>query len=222
MENKKRIDEMSNVELAQMIIQHPKMADAIMSVTDNLSELYDLVHDELIPDGQIYDDVDIRNNMQVKQALQSISGYLHNDLDFDDWEQYEEAMQDREETKKFFESLDDEIGYGSPPEQLRKFCEIHGYNLDEIYSAEALKKRYEYWGYDYDIDSNSVTEIVRGKQQENNAFLDWLEGKNDEQSPLQKRETELASLEAEEKTIAEAEALIEKQTEKEGQDIGEN
>lgn len=41
------------------------------------------------------------------------------------------------------------------------------------------------------------------------------------QSPLQQRESELASLEAEEKTILEAEALIDKQTEKEGQNIGE-
>lgn len=41
------------------------------------------------------------------------------------------------------------------------------------------------------------------------------------QSPLQQRESELASLEAEEKTISEAEALIDKQTEKEGQNIGE-
>lgn len=40
-------------------------------------------------------------------------------------------------------------------------------------------------------------------------------------SPLQQRESELASLEAEEKTISEAEALIDKQTEKEGQNIGE-
>ena len=40
-------------------------------------------------------------------------------------------------------------------------------------------------------------------------------------SPLQKREAELSSLEAEEQTISEAEALIGKQTEKEGQDIGE-
>ena len=38
---------------------------------------------------------------------------------------------------------------------------------------------------------------------------------------LQNREAELSSLEAEEKTISEAEALIGKQTEKEGQDIGE-
>ena len=39
---------------------------------------------------------------------------------------------------------------------------------------------------------------------------------------LSSRESELSSLEAEEKTITEAEALIEKQNEKEGQDIGEN
>ena len=38
---------------------------------------------------------------------------------------------------------------------------------------------------------------------------------------LSSKESELSSLEAEEKTISEAEALIDKQTEKEGQDIGE-
>lgn len=38
---------------------------------------------------------------------------------------------------------------------------------------------------------------------------------------LQQREEELSALEAEEKIISEAEALIDKQTEKEGQDIGE-
>ena len=40
-------------------------------------------------------------------------------------------------------------------------------------------------------------------------------------TPLQQRESELSSLEDEEKTISETEALIGKQTEKKGQDIGE-
>lgn len=40
-------------------------------------------------------------------------------------------------------------------------------------------------------------------------------------SYLQQRESELASLEAEEKTISESESLIDKQTEKKGQNIGE-
>ena len=44
-------------------------------------------------------------------------------------------------------------------------------------------------------------------------------GKDNEQSPLQQREAELESLEAEERTITEAEALIGQQ--KEGQDLGE-
>lgn len=43
----------------------------------------------------------------------------------------------------------------------------------------------------------------------------------EEKSPLQQREAELSSLEAEEKTISEAEALINKQNQKEGYDIGE-
>lgn len=41
------------------------------------------------------------------------------------------------------------------------------------------------------------------------------------QTPLQQRESELSALEAEERTISEAEALIDIQTAKEGQDIGE-
>lgn len=40
-------------------------------------------------------------------------------------------------------------------------------------------------------------------------------------TPLQQRDDELSSLEAEKQTIAEEEALIDKQAEKEGQDIGE-
>lgn len=223
MEDEKRIyemSEMSNLELAQMLIQHPEMADEIMAVTDNLSELYEFVQDELIPDGLIYDDGDIRENVQVRQALQTISDYLHED--FDDWEQYEDFRQERKEREYFFEELDHEIGYGATPEQLREFCERYGYNFDEIYSTETLKDRYKYYGYDYNIDSNSVTRIVKDKEQGNNAFSNWLEGGKKTESPLKDRETELASLEAEEKTIAETEALIDRQTQKEGQDIGEN
>lgn len=40
-------------------------------------------------------------------------------------------------------------------------------------------------------------------------------------SPLKNREEQLSKLEKEALTISEAEALINKQTEKEGQDIGE-
>lgn len=43
----------------------------------------------------------------------------------------------------------------------------------------------------------------------------------DKQTALQRRESELSALEAEEKTISEAEALIDKQTGKDGQNIGE-
>ena len=51
-------------------------------------------------------------------------------------------------------------------------------------------------------------------------FMPTIE-ENKEKSPLQKRDQELSSLEAEEKTIAEAEVLIDRVAQKEGQDIGE-
>lgn len=58
-------------------------------------------------------------------------------------------------------------------------------------------------------------EEIRAKSRENKA------SREDEKLPLQQRENQLSSLEAEERKIEEAEALIDKQTEKEGQDIGE-
>lgn len=51
-------------------------------------------------------------------------------------------------------------------------------------------------------------------------FIPTIEA-HKKQSPLQQREETLATLEKEEKTILAAEALIDKQTEKQGQDIGE-
>lgn len=52
--------------------------------------------------------------------------------------------------------------------------------------------------------------------------IEEIEEKNHKKkTPLQQKNAELSSLEAEEKTISEAEALINKQAEKEGQDIGE-
>ena len=75
-----------------------------------------------------------------------------------------------------------------------------------------LRERYS----TLDLEIQKVKEELEKLQE----GLDSRETKR--KSPLQQRETELTSLETEEKTITEAEALIEKQTEKEGQDIGEN
>ena len=61
--------------------------------------------------------------------------------------------------------------------------------------------------------------ITKGTYRREN-FIPTIDA-HKKQSPLQQRESELASLEAEEKTISEAEALIDKQTEKEGRNIGE-
>ena len=61
--------------------------------------------------------------------------------------------------------------------------------------------------------------IIKGTYKRED-FIPTIEA-HKKQSPLQQIEDTLATLEKEEKTILEAEALIDKQTEKQGQDIGE-
>ncbi len=59
--------------------------------------------------------------------------------------------------------------------------------------------------------------IIYGVEEE---YTDEIYEKSEE-TPLQKRETELSKLEDEEKTISKAEQLIDKQTEKKGEKVGE-
>lgn len=212
MENDKRIDEMSIQELADMLMQHPEMADEIFAVTDNLSELYDEVSYQLVPEGQITDDGDLKNNYQVNEALKKITEYLHEDLYFDDWEQYNESKEARKKVENFQDKLVDEIAYGATPDELREYCELYGEKLEEWYDVDTLKSLYESYGYDYNPEDNSISKIVREKPQ-SKEFLDWLEGG----SSLQKKEKELSALEAEAKTISEAEALVDKQNAKQGE-----
>lgn len=88
---------------------------------------------------------------------------------------------------------------GYLPSYIDTILEDYGYTL----SPEDLKEMYYKCGFEYDIETGSARKI------------------DDKKSLLQSKEQELSALEAEEKTISEAEALIAKQTEKDGQDIGE-
>ena len=71
------------------------------------------------------------------------------------------------------------------------------------------------------VHINEFGEIIRPQKsiEQNDELVAWLKG--GKTSPLKTREEKLSKLEKEAKTISEAEALIDKQTEKEGQDIGE-
>lgn len=67
----------------------------------------------------------------------------------------------------------------------------------------------------------SIEEYSEAMETYINEFGEIIRPNNLVMSSLQQKETELASLKAEEKTISEVETLIKKQKEKEGQDIGE-
>ena len=70
------------------------------------------------------------------------------------------------------------------------------------------------------VSINEFGEIIRPRNAElDKDLIDWLNG--GQSSPLKKREEQLSKLETEAKTISEAEALIDKQNAKEGQNIGE-
>lgn len=70
-------------------------------------------------------------------------------------------------------------------------------------------------------DEEVSDESIREGKQETTISPELEEWLNGGMSPLKKREEELSSLEAEEKTISEAEALVDKQTAKEGKNKGE-
>ena len=91
-------------------------------------------------------------------------------------------------------------------EYMSEFVQCGGIIGRDHISMEKINENPEYL---------KLYEEIQSKSKENEA------SRETEKSPLQQRESKLASLEAEEKTISEAEALIDKQTEKKGQNIGE-
>lgn len=80
------------------------------------------------------------------------------------------------------------------------------YNKDKFLSLEAPIQQEEKKLEEPNFEINEFGEIIR---------------KNNNKTPLQQKEDELYSLEEEEKKISEAEALIKKEMDKKGKDIGE-
>lgn len=85
-------------------------------------------------------------------------------------------------------------------------------------AAKSMALREGSVGFSFDISKEMHEKIFENKKV-NELYDEYW---NNRRKELQSKEKELSSLEAEEKTIKETEALIDKQTQKEGQDIGEN
>lgn len=124
--------------------------------------------------------------------------------------------------------FDSDYGYEDVEGKKRVLKELN-YDYEEIKAAEREEDDFYINEYgeiirptDEKIDSTPDIEL---KDEHKEKSIDpelkqWLNG-GESKTPLKQREDELSSLEAEAKTIDEAEELIDKQAEKEGQDIGE-
>lgn len=213
MEVEKRLNEMSINELVDVILKNPDRMDEVFRATGDLSELYDALESELLPDSIVFDDAEMNHNLKIREALTTLEkDYLYEEPEYVDLELegYELGLtsDDLREAEEELEEF-----YAEHPEaDNRPNSQMpEGMSIEEY--SEAMG-----------VHINEFGEIIRPSGQEN-AKSDispelsaWLNG---ESTPLKKREEQLVALEEETKTISEAEALIDKQNAKEDQSIGE-
>ena len=213
MEVEKRLNEMSINELVDVILKNPDRMDEVFRATGDLSELYDALESELLPDSIVFDDAEMNHNLKIREALTTLEkDYLYEEPEYVDLELegYELGLtsDDLREAEEELEEF-----YAEHPEaDNRPNSQMpEGMSIEEY--SEAMG-----------VHINEFGEIIRPFGQEN-AKSDispelsaWLNG---ESTPLKKREEQLVALEEEAKTISEAEALIDKQNAKEDQSIGE-
>ena len=213
MEVEKRLNEMSINELVDVILKNPDRMDEVFRATGDLSELYDALESELLPDSIVFDDAEMNHNLKIREALTTLEkDYLYEEPEYVDLELegYELGLtsDDLREAEEELEEF-----YAEHPEaDNRPNSQMpEGMSIEEY--SEAMG-----------VHINEFGEIIRPSGQEN-AKSDfspelsaWLNG---ESTPLKKREEQLVALEEEAKTISEAEALIDKQNAKEDQSIGE-
>ena len=195
--------------LVDKILSNPEEMDEVFRTTDDLQGLYEMLENEIYSDNIVFDDAEMNHNSFIKDALEKLSKnyVLDENLDYLDEEVVsitdEDLKEADEQVEEFFAEhpeLDDR-----PDSQIPE-----GMSTDEY--AEAIG-----------VTINEFGEIIREGKQETKTSIpseleEWLNGG---MSPLKKREEELSKLEKEEKTISEAEALIDKQNAKKGQSIGE-
>ena len=206
MEDGKKLNEMTIDELVDLILKEPNRMNEIFRGTDDLQALYEALEDELLPDSIVFDDSEMNDNLTIKEALRTLSeDYLHDELEYEDEEQPVITLEDLTEADKELEEF-----YTEHPEMdNRPDSQIpEGMSMEEY--SEAMG-----------VHINEFGEIIRPQKsiEQDEELMAWLNGSK--MSPLKTREEQLSKLEKEAKTISEAEALIDKQTEKEGQDIGE-
>lgn len=206
MEDGKKLNKMTIDELVDLVLKEPHRMNEIFRGTDDLQSLYEALEAELLPDSIVFDDSEMNNNLIIKEALRTLSkDYLHDELEYEEEEEPVITLEDLTEADIELEEF-----YTEHPEMdNRPDSQLpEGMSIEEY--SEAMG-----------VHINEFGEIIRPQKsiEQNDELVAWLKG--GKTSPLKTREEKLSKLEKEAKTISEAEALIDKQTEKEGQDIGE-
>lgn len=206
MEDGKKLNKMTIDELVDLVLKEPHRMNEIFRGTDDLQSLYEALEAELLPDSIVFDDSEMNNNLIIEEALRTLSkDYLHDELEYEEEEEPVITLEDLTEADIELEEF-----YTKHPEMdNRPDSQIpEGMSIEEY--SEAMG-----------VHINEFGEIIRPQKsiEQNDELVAWLKG--GKTSPLKTREEKLSKLEKEAKTISEAEALIDKQTEKEGQDIGE-
>lgn len=206
MEDGKKLNKMTIDELVDLVLKEPHRMNEIFRGTDDLQSLYEALEAELLPDSIVFDDSEMNNNLIIEEALRTLSkDYLHDELEYEEEEEPVITLEDLTEADIELEEF-----YTEHPEMdNRPDSQIpEGMSIEEY--SEAMG-----------VHINEFGEIIRPQKsiEQNDELVAWLKG--GKTSPLKTREEKLSKLEKEAKTISEAEALIDKQTEKDGQDIGE-
>jgi len=206
MEDGKKLNKMTIDELVDLVLKEPHRMNEIFRGTDDLQSLYEALEAELLPDNIVFDDSEMNNNLIIEEALRTLSkDYLHDELEYEEEEEPVITLEDLTEADIELEEF-----YTEHPEMdNRPDSQLpEGMSIEEY--SEAMG-----------VHINEFGEIIRPQKsiEQNDELVAWLKG--GKTSPLKTREEKLSKLEKEAKTISEAEALIDKQTEKEGQDIGE-
>lgn len=87
MEVEKRLNEMSINELVDVILKNPDRMDEVFRATGDLSELYDALESELLPDSIVFDDAEMNHNLKIREALTTLEkDYLYEEPEYVDLE----------------------------------------------------------------------------------------------------------------------------------------
>lgn len=158
----RNLEELSNAELADVLIRRPDWAEKIFSITSDIQELYNILQEKIVSPEQLSRYWQLDHNRQVRQAMQSITGHLKNDRNYQIWELvWDKYSEDSDSLSKNYQNfratLTPYFSSGMAPEELKKMCEDAGYKLEEVYPEDTLKRAYAQFGYEYHSDSRSIT-----------------------------------------------------------------